>query len=63
MGARPLVHVGFLKSWLAGGLNEKVVTAVLKAVQQCRTRLGLSHAITVSVTGQQPKCLIFAVVY
>lgn len=54
MGTRPLVHVGFLKSWLAGGLNEKVISAVLKAVQQCRKRLNPSDKITVFVTGESP---------
>ena len=52
MGTRPLVHVGFLKSWLAGGLNDKVISAVLKAVQQCRQRLSLSDKVTVFVTGE-----------
>lgn len=51
MGTRPLVHVGFLKSWLAGGLNDKVISAVLKAVLQCRKRLSSSDKITVYVTG------------
>ena len=29
---RPLVHVGFLKSWLAGGFNTKVVARVMHLV-------------------------------
>ncbi|DBA91385.1 TPA: hypothetical protein ACH3X2_003920 [Trebouxia sp. C0005] len=33
MGRRPRVHAGFLKSWLAGGLKDKVVARVLKAIQ------------------------------
>ena len=52
MGTRPLVHVGFLKSWLAGGLNEKVTSAVLRAVQQCCKRLNEPDKITVFVTGE-----------
>ena len=51
MGTRPLVHVGFLKSWLAGGLNQKVLAAVLRAVQQCRKQSEPSVKITVYVTG------------
>lgn len=48
----PLVHVGFLKSWLAGGLNLKVITAVLEAVQHCRNLQSPANQITVFVTGQ-----------
>ena len=32
MFTRPLVHVGFLKSWLAGGLNDKVVGRIMQLV-------------------------------
>ena len=51
MGTQPLVHVGFLKSWLAGNLNEKVTSAVFRAIQQCRKALQPSQKITVFVTG------------
>ena len=51
MGTRPLVHVGFLKSWLAGGLKDKVLASVLKAVQRCQKRLAPSQKVTVFVTG------------
>lgn len=57
MGTRPLVHVGFLTSWLAGGLNQKVTSAVLKAVKHCRSRLSSSDKITVYVTGLSA-CLV-----
>lgn len=53
LGTRPMVHVGFLKSWLAGGLKLKVVNQVLEAVQQCKQRSGSDHPITVLVTGVQ----------
>ena len=33
--SRPLVHVGFLKSWLAGGFNDKVVSRVVEIVKSC----------------------------
>ena len=52
MGTRPLVHVGFLKSWLAGGLDQKVISAVRRAVQQCREKLHPAEKITVFVTGE-----------
>ena len=51
LGTRPLVHVGFLKSWLAGGFNVKVVNQVLEAVQQCKEQSGSGHPVTVFVTG------------
>ena len=51
LGTRPLVHVGFLKSWLAGGLKVKVVNKVLEAVQQCKQQSKSDHPITVLVTG------------
>ena len=31
-GTRPLVHGGFMKSWLAGGFNTKVITRVMDLV-------------------------------
>ena len=32
--SRPLVHVGFLQSWLAGGFNTKVVNRIMQMVNQ-----------------------------
>ncbi|KAA6424283.1 MAG: hypothetical protein FRX49_05495 [Trebouxia sp. A1-2] len=51
LGTRPLVHVGFLKSWLAGGFKAKVVNRVLEAVQQCRQTCKSHAPTTVFVTG------------
>ncbi len=50
MFTRPLVHVGFLKSWLAGGLNDKVVGRI---VQLVHARPAGSHAkpLKIYVTG------------
>jgi len=50
MFTRPLVHVGFLKSWLAGGLNDKVVGRVMQLVH---TRPAGLHAkpLKIYVTG------------
>ena len=53
LGTRPLVHVGFLKSWLAGELKLKVVNLVLEAVQQCRQQSKSEQPVTVFVTGMQ----------
>lgn len=55
LSTRPLVHNGFLKSWLAGGLNGKVVTKVLEAVQQCKEQSGSDQPVTVFLTGTQPQ--------
>ena len=52
LGRRPLVHVGFLKSWLAGGLKLKVVNKVLEAVQLCKQQSKSDRPVTVLVTGE-----------
>lgn len=51
LGTRPLVHVGFLKSWLAGGLNHKVIGYIMEAVQQCKLQSKSAQPVTVLVTG------------
>ena len=56
LGTRPLVHVGFLKCWLAGGLNVKVVTAVTEAVQHCKQQSKSGQPVTVLVTGRPQGC-------
>ena len=33
LGTKPLVHVGFLKSWVAGGLDQRVVGRVSELAQ------------------------------
>ncbi|DBB14800.1 TPA: hypothetical protein ACH3X3_004409 [Trebouxia sp. C0006] len=50
MFTRPLVHVGFLKSWLAGGLNDKVVGRIMQLVH---ARPAWPHAkpLKIYVTG------------
>ena len=53
LGTRPLVHVGFLKSWLAGGLKYKVVDHILGAVRQCKAESKSEQPVTVFVTGMQ----------
>ena len=52
LGTRPLVHVGFLKSWLAGGLKVKVINHVLAAVCQCNQQSKSGQPVTVFVTGE-----------
>lgn len=53
--SQPLVHMGFLKSWLAGGLNEKVVNRILQLVQ---ARPAQPHAkpLRIYVTGSPICC-------
>lgn len=34
MGQQPHVHAGFLKSWLAGDLKDRVIARVLMQLQQ-----------------------------
>ncbi|KAL0050321.1 hypothetical protein WJX82_008957 [Trebouxia sp. C0006] len=51
LGTRPLVHVGFLKSWLAGGLKHKVVSHILEAVRQCKQESGSDQPVKIFVTG------------
>ena len=53
LGTRPLVHVGFLKSWLAGGLKYKVIDHILEAVRQCKLESKSQQPVTVFVTGMQ----------
>ena len=53
LGTRPLVHVGFLKSWLAGGLKHKVVSHILEAVRQCKQESGSDQPVKIFVTGVQ----------
>ena len=53
LGTRPLVHVGFLKSWLAGGLKHKVVSHILEAVRQCKQESGSDQPVKIFVTGMQ----------
>ena len=51
LGTRPLVHVGFLKSWLAGGLKHKVVSHILEAVCQCKQESRSDQPVKIFVTG------------
>jgi len=51
MFTRPLVHVGFLKSWLAGGLNEKVVGRIMQLVN-ARPEHPNSPPLRIYVTGE-----------
>ena len=46
--------MGFLKSWLAGGLNFKVVNHILEAVQQCKQQSKSEQPVRVFVTGGLP---------
>lgn len=48
-GTRPLVHVGFMKAWLAGGFNEKVINHIMQLVNRPRAGAG---SMKIYVTGQ-----------
>lgn len=49
--SRPLVHVGFLKSWLAGGFNDKVVRRVVEIVKSCKAG---QDKLRIYITGKLP---------
>lgn len=48
MGTRPLVHLGFLKSWQAGDFNQKVLKRTMDIVQ---SRKPGSGKLKIYVTG------------
>ena len=47
-GTRPLVHVGFMRSWLAGGFNEKVIKHIMQLANRPRLVAG---RLKIYVTG------------
>ena len=47
-GTRPMVHVGFMKSWLAGGFNHKVINRIMQLVT---TRKPGSEKLKILITG------------
>ena len=49
-GTRPLVHGGFMKSWLAGGFNQKVVNRVMALVH---ARKPSPHKLQIYITGDR----------
>ena len=56
-GTQPLVHVGFMKAWLAGGFNEKVINHIMQLVNRPRAGAG-AESIKVYVTGQMHMCVL-----
>lgn len=48
-GTQPLVHVGFMKSWQAGGFNHKVITRIKELVY---SRKATSGKLRIYVTGE-----------
>ncbi|KAL0026556.1 hypothetical protein WJX77_006522 [Trebouxia sp. C0004] len=46
--SRPLVHVGFMKSWLAGNFNQKIVHRVMDLVHTCQPG---TNKLKIYVTG------------
>ena len=49
MFSRPLVHVGFLRSWLAGAFNNKVVDRTMEVVN---SRKPASGKLQILITGR-----------
>lgn len=47
--SRPLVHVGFLQSWLAGAFNDKVVNRTMEVVN---SRKPASGKLQIMITGR-----------
>ena len=54
-GTQPLVHVGFMKSWLAGGFNQKVITRIMELVLSSTTS---SQIIKIHITGDSVGILL-----
>lgn len=48
-GQRPRVHAGFIKSWLAGNLKCKVVTSVLKVLQDQKKAHSIQRILVTGV--------------
>ena len=55
MFSRPLVHVGFLKSWLAGGFNEKVVGRIMELVHATPADPN-AKPLRIYITGRPSQC-------
>ena len=51
MGTRPLVHVGFMKSWLVGGFNTKVTNRIKELVA---SRPPAADRLKIYITGLLP---------
>ncbi len=60
MGTRPLVHVGFMKSWLAGGFNLKVINRVMQLIS---ARQDASAEVKVYVTGTNCHFVLLLLMY
>jgi len=50
---RPMVHVGFMKSWLAGGFNFKVLNRIMQVVN---SRKAGAEKLKILVTGEAHSC-------
>ncbi len=48
-----MVHVGFMKSWLAGGFNFKVLNRIMQLVNSCKAGAGKRKIL---VTGEAHSC-------
>ena len=50
---RPLVHKGFLTSWLAGGFNDKVVSRTMEHVNKSKSD---PDKLKIYITGKPDGC-------
>lgn len=56
-GTQPLVHVGFMKAWLAGGFNETVINHIMQLVNRPRAGAG-PQSMKVYITGPIHLCVL-----
>ena len=50
-----MVHVGFMKSWLAGGFNLKVINRIMQLVN---SRKAGADKLKILVTGETHSCCV-----
>ena len=50
-GTRPFVHQGFLKSWVANGLNQRIVERIVLAVKKMQAK---GAKVKLYITGACP---------
>ncbi len=54
--SQPLVHVGFMKTWLAGNLNLKLIDRIMEIVQSWKAEHDPSQAPKIYITGKPFAC-------
>ena len=56
LAGRPMVHVGFMRSWLGGGLNTKVIRQIMHLVHARPRASNPNQKLQIYVTGQYQSC-------